>query len=214
MSTGWYLQLPPPPPVLYRDELISFQYWKWAGADSLKKITLYLETLRWHNCCWMVEQTWNLATTKATTLSTLLLVLAIYLFFDSCSKYYGATLTSRVCLSSCTEGSLDGEHGTIEQHRAPLCRRECRGKFLCLRLELGASLIGRSQVEVMTELIVNGMSLSSTNSRCPLWSYTILVSHCFWHGSCNSSFNSIRCLIHPSNPSITLLLQHIWSFWS
>ena len=123
-----------PPPVLYRDELISFHYWKWAGADSLKKITLYLETLRWHNCCWMVEQTWNLATTKATTLSTLLLVLAIYLFFDSCSKYYGATLKNIFCLSSCTEGSLDGEHGTIEQHRAPLCRRECRGKFLCLRL--------------------------------------------------------------------------------
>ena len=42
----------------------------------------------------MVEQTWNLATTKATALSTLLLVLAIYLFFASCSKYYGATLKS------------------------------------------------------------------------------------------------------------------------
>ena len=72
-----------------------------------------------------------------------------------------------------------------------------------------ASLISRSQVEVMTELIGNGMSLGSTNSRCPLWSYTILVSHCFWHGSCLSSFNSITCLIHPSHQSITLLLQHI-----
>ena len=73
----------------------------------------------------------------------------------------------------------------------------------------GASLIGRSKVEVMTELIVNGISLSSTNSRCPLWSYTILVSHCFWHGGCPSSCNSLRRLIHLSHPSITLLLQHL-----